>query len=133
MNLKDFIQLAGEQGKVLVIGDDGNVKGVFLPFDEYQKLAGHKIDTAQETKEDIAEKVNQEILQAQLEEVIAPADGGVQSVASAERLDTLLNKRASELFKSKPYNAGKMHNFIAAPDVATSSDEESILPNFDDI
>src|SRR5690349_17246168 len=77
MNLKDFLKLAGQQGKVVVVGDDGSVKGVFLPFDEYQKLTGGP--SAEKVQEDITEKVNREILLAQLEEVISSADGGTGS------------------------------------------------------
>lgn len=133
MNVKDFIKLAGEQGKVIILDDDGNATGIFLPFDEYQKLTGEK--SKEEIKEDIAEKVNREILQAQLEEVIAPADGGnaVNTISSAERIDSLISKRANDLFKSIPHTAPMPYNFVAAPEVAITSDDESILPNFDDI
>ena len=143
MNVNDFLKLAGEQGKVIILGEDGNAKGVFLPFDEYQKMSGGK--SHEEQKEDIAEKVNREILQAQLEEVIAPADGGnVPTASTAERIDSLISKRAQELFNSIPHMdehaapinlpsaASLPYNFVAAPEVATTSDEE-IRPNFDDI
>jgi hypothetical protein len=142
MDLKDFLQLAGKQGKVLVIGDDGNAKGIFLPFDEYQKLSGGKPQQQAKPQEDIVEKVNREILQAQLEDVISSNDGGNSAsqllsdpVAVAEepidlnppeRIDSLINKRAQDLFKTIPN-----YNYIP-PEVATSVDEE-IKPNFDDI
>lgn len=141
MNLKDFLQLAGSQGKVLVMGEDGNPKGVFLPYGEYQKLLGTEAPsdtTVEQVKEDLAEKANREILQAQLEEVISTTDGGTATAqidsdaVSAidphppERIDSLISKRANDLFKSIPN-----YNYIP-PEVATSIDEE-IKPNFDDI
>lgn len=156
MNINDFLKLAGEQGKVVVLGEDGSVKGVFLQYAEYLKISGQK--SYDQKKEDIAEKVNREILQAQLEEVMSPVDvaignselideaipennSGVQKnnfVAetviepqvefsnNAERIDSLLNRRAQNLFKSIPYN-------YSVPEVATSASDEEIKPNFDDI
>jgi hypothetical protein len=127
----------------VVIDDSGNVQGVFLPFDEYQKLTGGK--SAVQTQEDIAETVNREILQAQLEEVISSLDGGTAQpetdeetldVSPVERIDALLNKRAQELFRSMPHNSVSPnpmpYNYTAPPEVATTSDEE-MKPNFDDI
>lgn len=146
MNLKDFLQLAGQQGKVVVVDDDGNVKGVFLPFEEYQKLSGGP--SHEKVLEDITEKVNREILQAQLEEVISSADGGtaspmLQSIPlelpidefpPLERIDSLLNKRAQDLFKSMPYTAAASpYTFTGQPDITTSASDEEIKPNFDDI
>ncbi|HEX3095795.1 MAG TPA: hypothetical protein VHQ20_01610 [Patescibacteria group bacterium] len=153
MNLKDFLQLAGQQGKVVVIGEDGNVKGVFLNFDEYQKLAGNK--SVEQTKEDLTERVNREILLAQLEEVISSTNGGLAAALPhedvemevqeelqfepVERIDSVLSKRAQDLFKSIPVDdaplAGPLispYRDYRTPDVASSSDEE-IKPNFDDI
>ncbi len=136
MNLKDFLNLAGQQGKVVVIDEDGNVKGVFLSFDEYQKISGNK--SYDQQQEDIAEKANREILQAQLEEVIAASDGGT-AVNLPERIDSVLSKRAQELFKSIPFDEPGMqptlnspHRDYRTPEVATTSDEE-ISTNFDDI
>lgn len=146
MNLKDFLQLAGKQGKVVIVDEAGEVKGVFLPYDEYQKIVGEKSAKPEPTAEDVAEKVNREILQAQLEEVISSSDGGtsqsnLQNVTiendlvdepvdvsfTAERIDSLINKRAQDLFKSIPYN------FTAAPEVSSAASDEEIKPNFDDI
>jgi hypothetical protein len=137
MNLQDFLKLAGKQGKVVVLGEDGNVKGVFLPMAEYQKLSGVK--SPEKQKEDIIEKVNREILQAQLEEVISSADAAIgnsetetqnpglpQYANNAERIDSLLNKRAQDLFKSMPYD-------FTAPEVTSMAGDEEIKPNFDDI
>lgn len=125
MDLQDFLKLAGKEGKVVIVSEDGTVKGVFLGYEEYQKISGGK--SYDQQKEDIAEKVNREILQAQLEEVISPSDGGtIGTVESAERIDSLINKRAQDLFKSIPYN-------YSIPEVATNATDEEIKPNFDDI
>ena len=140
MNLKDFLQLAGQQGKVVVMGEDGNVKGVFLSFDEFKKLSGAGGgDVSRSSEETLAEKANREILQAQLEEVISISDGGklieeFQEVAqTAERIDSVLSKRAQELFKSIPFDPTQSpHRDFRAPEVASTSDEE-ISTNFDDI
>ena len=57
MILKDFLKLAGQQGKVVVVGEDGNVRGVFLSFDEYQKLSGSSEENFQKpVQENITEK-----------------------------------------------------------------------------
>lgn len=146
MNLKDLLQLAGEQGKVVVIDEAGDVKGVFLSFDEYQKIGGTAPVAAKHPPEDMTEKVNREILQAQLEEVISSADAALPELpmhetsldepvsysSNAERIDSLISKRAQNLFKSMPYN------YTAPPEVTTaaqvdSSIDEEIKPNFDDI
>ncbi len=141
MSINDLLKLAGEQGKVVVVGEDGSVKGVFLQFDDYQKISGNK--SIAEQKEDIAEKVNREILNAQLEEVMSPRDIAISNMplnsplypeivdpvefsSNAERIDSLLNKRAQNLFKSIPYN-------YSVPEVVTSAEDEEIKPNFDDI
>ena len=141
MELKDFLKLAGQQGKVVVIGEDGNVRGVFLSLGEYQRLSGVKAATKSEA--DIAEQVNREILQAQLEEVISTVDGGTAGnqlnppipdleidANPPERIDSLLSKRAQELFRSVPFEPP--HRDYRPPQVASTSDEE-ISTNFDDI
>lgn len=153
MNLKDFLQLAGKQGKVVVMGEDGNVKGVFLSFDEYQKLSGNNFESASVVEqESVAEKANKEILQAQLEEVISMSDGGTAAnrpqldlnteeditealidLSPPERIDSVLSKRAQELFKSIPFDPTQSpHRDFRTPEVASTSDEE-ISTNFDDI
>ncbi len=140
MTLKDFLKLAGEQGKVVVVGEDGSVKGVFLPYEQYQKISGGK--SYDQQKEDVTEKVNREILNAQLEEVMAPSDVTISHApvstlpvsgefelefnSNAERIDSLLSKRAQNLFKSIPYD-------YSVPEVSTASADEEIKPNFDDI
>lgn len=131
MNVDEFLKLAGEQGKVVVLGEDGSVKGVFLQYAEYLKISGNK--SYDQQKEDVAEKANREILQAQLEEVMSPTDvafansvNSAEFASNAERIDSLLNKRAQNLFKSIPYD-------YSVPEVATTATDEEIKPNFDDI
>jgi hypothetical protein len=127
MNVKDFFQLAGKEGKVMIVGEDGQVKGFFLTLDEYRKLINQEsVATVSDQSDPIAEKANREILQAQLEEVISSSDGGtgperVTDEPTAERIDAVLSRRAQELFPSS-----------STPEVVSSSDEE-IKPNFDDI
>lgn len=139
MTIQELLQLAGQQGKVVIVDETGEVKGVLLPFDEYKKIAGNKPQASALTAEDIAEKVNREILQAQLEEVISSADAALPELplvdpilesplmSNAERIDSLINKRAQNLFKSMPYN------YTGTPEVTTTASDEEIKPNFDDI
>ncbi len=139
MNIKDYLHLAGEQGKVVIVGDDGKVQGVLLPYDEYKKIAGNMPVEPKQSAEDIAEKVNREILQAQLEEVISSSDAAKPEAilpdpldppvysSNAERIDSLINKRAQNLFKSMPYN------YTGTPEVKNETQDEEISTNFDDI
>lgn len=140
MNIKDYLHLAGEQGKVVIISDDGKVQGVLLPYEEYKKIAGNKPVEPKLSAEDVAEKVNREILQAQLEEVISstdaarpeavllePTDEPPAYSSNAERIDSLINKRAQNLFKAMPYN------YTGTPEVQSEAQDEEISTNFDDI
>lgn len=139
MTIKDYLHLAGEQGKVVIVGDDGKVQGVLLPYDEYKKIAGNVPVEPKPSAEDIAEKVNREILQAQLEEVISSSDAAKPEAvlpdpseppvysSNAERIDSLINKRAQNLFKSMPYN------YTGTPEVKNETQDEEISTNFDDI
>lgn len=127
----------------MIVGDDGQIQGVLLPYDEYKKIAGNKPQEPKQTAEDIAEKINREILQAQLEEVISVADASLPEAilpnpesqeppsysSNAERIDSLINKRAQNLFKSMPYN------YTGTPDVTSTpqAQDEEISTNFDDI
>jgi hypothetical protein len=144
MNLKDILQLSGEQGKVVIVGEDGEVKGVLLSFDEYTKMGGSTSPAKsgpRPSAEELAEQVNREILQAQLEEVISSSDAALPELpmeeskpesfsmmSNAERIDSLIQKRAQNLFKSMPYN------YTGSPEVtSTPANDEEIRPNFDDI
>lgn len=158
MELKDFLKVVGDQGKVVIVGDDGNVRGVFLSFEEYQKMdhvvAGIANKNEEKSKVDVTEKVNREILNAQLEEVVATADGGSGGVAigdapekdfgtseldldpkyAPESIESLIERRSQELFKSVPLDSPlpHPHEHFRTPNVATNSDEE-LSPNFENI
>src|SRR4051812_33864614 len=65
-NLQDLINLAKiDGGKFFVIDEKGDVKLVILPVEDYQKMLLGKL---QKQILDV-EKINQEILKAQLQEV----------------------------------------------------------------
>lgn len=115
MNLKDLIKLASRDGKIVVIGDDGEVKGVFLSYDEYARLAGVMNAAGPAEHGPNAEKVNREILEAQLNEhvdlsnknleTVAPLHAGAPNVPLAEPwpIKNILARRARDLFASQPY------------------------------
>jgi hypothetical protein len=68
-NLQDLINLSkADGGKFYVLDNDGEIRLVILPVEEYRQLLGVKL--AKKTRELTAdvEKVNREILQAQLSE-----------------------------------------------------------------
>lgn len=146
MNIKDLLQIAGEQGKVVVVDESGEVKGVMVSYSEYQKLTGNTGLKEKPTPEDVTEKINRAILQAQLmEDATVDVAPTPPPAKPAQRLDSLLSKRAEQLFKSMPANrngnsrpAVDMRSEVVDPNfdynapVVTSEDEE-IRPNFDDI
>ncbi len=127
MNIPDLLKLAGEQGKVVILDEQGNLKAVLLSGDDYQTLTGGQ--TAQQTAETDAERVNREILQAQLEEVMALPGIAQPDMDPPESIGSVLSRRAEDLFRSLPINP---HTNFSAPEVTTEADEE-IKPNFDDI
>ena len=144
MTIKDLMQLAGKQGKVIVVNELGGVQGVFLSFDSYQKLVGVP-EAKIEPKHD-AEKINREILDAQLSEESIMSATEDQTLAPAqppiEKLDALLSKRAEQLFKSIPYNynghtSRDLRAEVIDPNYdfnePESSEDEVIRPSFDDI
>lgn len=150
MTVQELLQLAGENGKVVIVNAIGNVEAVLVPYIEYQKLSLPKSGTTTDNaiKEQInPETVNAEITQAQLEEVIAIADGGtaqselavVDSTSSFERIDQVISKRAQDLFRSVPGPDASLPDtsLPVAPSAAnqnqTSFSDEEIKPNFDDI
>ncbi len=134
MDLKEILQLVGEQGKVVFVDENSEVKGILLSLKEYRATANiSRPDSLTQPVNpqtvDLAEQVNKEILQALLEEVISSEDGGTATpldLNPPERIDSLLSKRAQDLFKSIP------NYTYVPPEVITSIDEE-IKPNFDDI
>lgn len=130
MTIQELLKLAGEQGKVVVVDEQGELKAVLLTGSEYQRLAGA---ASTDTAESEAERINREILLAQLEEVMGlPAT--MPSIAEPpERIDSVLSRRAEDLFRSLPIDKPPIHPYqnFTTPEV-TSTDEE-IKPNFDDI
>lgn len=146
MNIKDLIKLAGDQGKVLVIGDDGEMKGVFLSYADYQKLSG-------QTQTAVAgpdpEKINREILEAQLKENIDASNKNLEVIASPLSAPTpianILSERARDLFVSHPYGRQEAPLYDLREEVMDPNfnkpmppqvdvdNEEEIKPNFDDI
>jgi hypothetical protein len=115
MNLKDLIQFANQDGKVIVAGDDGEVKGVFMSFAEYQRITGSTMTTKQVPTGPDPEKINREILQAQLTdtldienknlEVITEPIAKPQSqfVSPPSPIKNILAKRAKDLFMNQPF------------------------------
>jgi hypothetical protein len=100
-----------------------------LSGDDYQKLAGGP--SAQETAESEAELINREILQAQLEEVMAMPGIMPPMTEPVESIGSLLSRRAEDLFRSLPVDQPPVnpHRNFSAPDVSSEMDEE-IKPNF---
>lgn len=150
MNIKDLINLAGEQGKVVVLDEGGEVKGVFLVYNEYQKLAAIK-PIREEKPQQIIETVNREILQAQLTESLDTSNKNLETVEEVkyippQPLGDLLSKRAQELFADKPFGRSEsplydMRSEVVDPNfgkpplqpVVESDNDEEIKPEFDDI
>jgi hypothetical protein len=132
-SLKNLIQLIGnEDSKVFVVDEEGNVKAVMLGISEYQRLLGQKLKRAI----DDVEKVNREILQAQLTDE-TPA---VVESAPPESLSNLLSQRAATLFRSAPGPVVKedIRSEVIDPNFdfsvpASDPDDEVIRPGFDDI
>ncbi len=155
MNLQELLKIAGEQGKVVVVDESGNVKGVLLTYDAFQQLSKTNETAALAPAkpitpaEDQTEKVNRAILEAQLNqeesvENLPPMAATMQP--QVERLDSLLSRRAEQLFKSMPHNRSDaiprtvvdMRSEVIDPNYdfnapEISVDDEEIRPNFDDI
>lgn len=146
MNLKDLLQLAGEQGRVVIVGDDGEVKGVLVSYDEYVRSGA----AAANVKPTIdPETINREILEAQLKDNVDLSIPNIETIPTKikmpESIGQILQARASTLFVSQPApptieefvydpreevtdpNAGR----LSGPRIAV--EEEEIKPNFDDI
>jgi PHD/YefM family antitoxin component YafN of YafNO toxin-antitoxin module len=132
MNIQELLNLAGEQGKVVIVDDKGELKAVLLSGAEYKHLA--QLPSNAEIAESEAEAINREILLAQLEEVMGLPAAAQPMPDPAERIDSLLARRAEDLFRSVPADKPLPHPYsnFTAPEVATEADEE-IKPNFDDI
>ena len=147
MNIKDLINLAGEEGKVVVLGEDGEVRGVFLVYNEYQKLAAIK-PIRKPKQEQVIEEVNRAIMQAQLSEGIDTENKNLEIVTKdpnpPQPLNQLLSKRAQEIFGDKPFGRGEEPlydmraevidpHYGAPQPVVESDNDEEIKPEFDDI
>ncbi len=118
MNLKELLQFAGKDGKILIAGEDGEVKGVFLSFDEYQKISGFAGKKIQPTGPD-PEVINREILKAQLTDTLDLDNKNLETIAEDESnpvaellpqtvimpspIKSILAKRAKDLFMNQPY------------------------------
>ncbi len=161
MNLKDLIQFAGQDGKVMIVGEDGKVKGVFLSFAEYQRMAGGTVLTGVASSTPTGpdpEKINREILEAQLTDIVDTTNINLETIADdvpntaphsvimPTPIKNILSKRAKDLFINQPYGRQEPPQYdlreevmdpsfgmpLAQPLVETEADEE-IKPNFDDI
>jgi hypothetical protein len=146
VTLKDLIKLAGQEGKVIIIDDDGRVKGVFLSEVAYRQMGGSEKPPVEAVDR---EKINREILEAQLRENVDLGKGNLETISGPiqmpKPIGQILQERVQNLFVSHPasfhtpdidYNQpGEVvdpnYGHRAAPRV--SIDEEEIKPNFDDI
>lgn len=150
MNLKDLLQFAGRDGKVIIAGEDGEVKGVFLSFAEYQRISGVQAETQVPAGPD-PEKINREILEAQLTDTVDLENKNLETIAPApaEKVATMptpiksiLTRRAKDLFMNQPYGRQEAPSYdmreevmdpsFGKPTVEVETDEE-IKPNFEDI
>ncbi|HMQ01591.1 MAG TPA: hypothetical protein PKD79_00765 [Candidatus Doudnabacteria bacterium] len=147
MNIQELLQIAGKSGKVVIVGDNGEVKGVLLGEAEYRKLSGSE---KPQTEEVDREKINREILEAQLRDNMDFSGGNNLETFSGEvkmpePIGQLIQDRAKSLFVSHPATSrieeidydpreevmDPNYGRLAAPRVST--DDEEIKPNFDDI
>lgn len=158
MNLKDLLQFVEQDGKVIIAGEDGEVKGVFLSFAQYQLLSGDKPITQTPQGPD-PEKINREILEAQLTDTVDLENKNLETIVPNQvekvvsmptPIKNILSRRAKDLFMNQPYGRQEPPEYdmreevmdpnfgkptpqpIAQPLVETEADEE-IKPNFDDI
>jgi hypothetical protein len=160
MNLKELLQFASSDGKVMVVNEDGEVKGVFLSFEEYQRLAGGATAANTAPFAPDPEKINREILEAQLSDTVDTTNQNLEtiqddqdvvaphSVIMPTPIKNILHRRAKDLFMNQPYGRQEPPHYDlreevidptfgvpqsnTQPVVETEGDEE-IKPNFDDI
>lgn len=94
--LQDLIKLTQDDGgKVFVVNSAGEVKLVILSVQDYEKLMMRKLDSVQAE----AEKINQEIIQAQMQD----APPAASPVSDNSHIRHAIGQRARELFRSRPY------------------------------
>lgn len=68
-NLKTFLNLAKKIGSTAIVDEDGNVLGVMLSPEEFEKLSGHDSSLLRQSKHQLdVEEINRQILVAQLSE-----------------------------------------------------------------
>lgn len=78
-NFKAIFELVKSDGKAVVVGEDGQVLGVFLSFDAYQKLTQRTAGSLSHSKQQIdAEEINRQITAAQLQETHGPVEAGIK-------------------------------------------------------
>lgn len=143
MTLKDLLKLSSEQGKVVIMGEDGEVKGVFLPYAEFAKLSGREVVKLAGPD---PEKINREILEAQLKDNVDLGNVNLEviepQVSMPTPISNIISERARELFVSKPFGRAAVPQYdmreevvdpsFGQPQVEVESEEE-IKPNFDDV
>lgn len=143
MNLKDLIKLADQQGRVVVVGEDGEVKGVFLSYSDFEKLSG-EVATIKPQLD--PEKINREILEAQLKDTVDLGNKNLEIIDKIVQMPTpiqdILSRRVKDLFVSHPYGRQEAPEYDLRQEVmdpsfgqpvVESDSEEEIKPNFDDI
>ncbi len=92
MNIQELLKIAGEQGKVVIVDAEGSIQGVYLDYVEYQKLTCTSTKGAKPSDKlnEQIERINREILQAQLEEVTAPVNLPTTSVNKDDYIDPVI-------------------------------------------
>ncbi len=89
VSLQDIIDLANkDQGKFFVMDETGDIKLVILPVEDFKRLAAAQPARKQVPAVD-SEKINREILQAQLSEPEVPVPAAVLASAIAESRKSL--------------------------------------------
>ncbi len=151
MNIKELLNIAGKNGKVVIMDSDGEVSGVLMSLDEYRNVTNSEF-VKPKPKLD-PEIVNKEILNAQLSDSIEAQNNKNLETFSEDRapltaqpLGSLLTKRAQEIFGDKPFGRSEAPpydmraevidpNYGKAPlqPVVESDNDEEIKPDFDDI
>ena len=118
MNLKELLQFAGKDGKIVIAGDDGEVKGIFMSFTDYQRLSGGGVAKTVPAGPD-PEVINREILKAQLTDTLDLDNKNLETIEETELdpvtepvpqtvimpspIKSILAKRAKDLFINQPY------------------------------
>lgn len=120
-NLNDLINLAkADGGKFFIMDEQGNASLVIMPVEEYQKLLIGKL---QKQMLDV-EKINNEILKAQLTEDVTP-------IVPVEKGPTVLTTSRKDLFNSRPANRLRYDGNPVTRPGAVDLREEVIDPSFD--